>query len=88
MSTRKMPLMQCGCVAQGLMGDKPVCVVHALIIPEAMLEATEQPDLTGRKASCGLNCKKIVDSSFDLAFFEYRPDKETDLYYCGCRGWD
>lgn len=23
-----------------------------------------------------------------LAFFEHRPDKERDLYYCGCAGWD
>lgn len=22
------------------------------------------------------------------AFFEYRPNHQTDIYYCGCRGWN
>lgn len=26
-------------------------------------------------------------SSFDLPFFEHRPDREYDDYYCGCWGW-
>jgi hypothetical protein len=23
-----------------------------------------------------------------LPFFEYRENQDTDLYYCGCIGWD
>ena len=29
-----------------------------------------------------------VPSSFDLAFFEYKPNCEQDIFYCGCHGWD
>ena len=29
-----------------------------------------------------------IPSSFDLAFFSYKPDKEQDSFYCGCFGWD
>lgn len=37
--------------------------------------AEEIPDLTGRKARCG--CGREVDSSFDLAFFEYGGDIQS-----------
>ena len=50
--------------------------------------APEKPDLTGRKAVCCYGRHKPVDSSFSLPFFEYRPDKEDDQYYCGCYGWN
>ena len=43
--------------------------------------------LQGRKAKCSY-CDKIVDSDFGLPFFENRPTKEYDSYYCGCEGWD
>ena len=33
-------------------------------------------------------CGHEKKSSFDLPFFEYRKDKKTDEYYCGCKGWD
>lgn len=33
-------------------------------------------------------CHCEVDSSLDLAFFSYQPDKEFDKYYCGCHSWD
>ncbi len=29
-----------------------------------------------------------VVSDQDLPFFEYRPDEEYDMFFCGCWGWD
>ena len=78
--------MKCGCRAQGTTvkdgKEIPVCVTHLCFEP-----MEEIPDLTGRQAICSM-CKKKKDSSIDLPFFEYHPDKEYDWYYCGCRGWD
>jgi hypothetical protein len=37
---------------------------------------------------CCYSCGSVRDSSFDLAFFKHRPDRDTDAYYCGCFGWD
>lgn len=47
----------------------------------------KRPDLTGRKAKCSYG-DKIVDSKWSLPFFNYRPGKEFDEYYCGCWGWE
>lgn len=82
-----MPLMQCGCRAQGInMGTgKPCCIVHHGC-PEAELEAPE-PDLTKRTAKCSY-CSTREPSSLDLPFFVHQPNKPEDDYYCGCRGWD
>jgi len=43
--------------------------------------------LQGRKAEC-VHCDKKIKSNSDLDFFEYRPTDKTDLYYCGCYGWN
>lgn len=45
-----------------------------------------------RKALCP-DCKKtspswVTGGDRQLPFFEYRPDKQYDLFYCGCRGWN
>lgn len=51
----------------------------------------ERPSLDGRKAICTQHKggdSKPVASSWTLPFFEYRPERETDSYYCGCWGWD
>ena len=56
----------------------------------------ESVDLTGRMAKCAysttrsgnLHNPETVKSGFGLAFFEYKPDKDFDTYYCGCHGWD
>jgi len=29
-----------------------------------------------------------IKSSFELPFFEYRPNEPQDEFYCGCFGWD
>jgi len=43
-------------------------------------------DLTGREAACG--CGHRRPSAVTLPFFAYRPDRDTDEWYDGCRGWD
>jgi len=72
MTTRELPsMMACGHVANGknALGD-PVCLIDIGIDPGAQV-VVGQPDLTGRRARCGVDHGE-VDSSFDLAFFEYR----------------
>lgn len=83
------PLMECGHAAQDvdIKTNKPCCVICIGINPEAEKVRQVLPDLTGRKAKCSYGCRE-VDSSFNLAFFEYRPNDSVDRYYCGCYGWD
>lgn len=44
--------------------------------------------LDGRIARCCYGCGRNRPSAPSLPFFEYRPDKDYDSYYCGCYGWD
>lgn len=60
-------LMKCGCRANSTFKNGPCCAVH--FCSEV---ATQQPDLTGRKAKCAYGEHGIVDSSLQLAFFEYK----------------
>jgi hypothetical protein len=39
-----------------------------------------------RVAKC-TSCGLISNSQDDLPFFQPTPEKDYDLYYCGCRGW-
>ena len=48
--------------------------------------APATPDHSGRKAKCDI-CPNMETGSRKLAFFGYRPEKEFDSYYCGCKGW-
>ena len=91
-------LMACGHVAQGVNGNgDPVCVV-CFGIREGATVVAEKPSLEGRRAYCSYatgrdgESPKVhsegVPSSWDLPFFSYRPERETDTYYCGCWGWD
>lgn len=84
-----MPLMKCGCRAQGndLRTGKPVCVVHIGIKAGADEVAADEPDLTQRQAKC-VYCSRTVPSSEAAAFFVFHPDRPQDEFYCGCRGWD
>lgn len=41
-----------------------------------------------RTCTRGQPCMCEAPSSFDLAFFEYRPAHAHDVFYCGCWGWD
>lgn len=85
--------MKCGHIAQGTNYNtgKPVCVLCVGIIPGADIVHEEIVDnklgLEERKTKCSY-CKNERDSSWDVPFFEHRPNMEKDEYYCGCRGWD
>lgn len=63
------------------MVGKPYCPVHM-----EDREAEAAPDYSGRVRRCAY-CEKEHPSPGG-AFFQYRPDKPYDLYYCGCRGWN
>ena len=69
----------------------PVCVICVGMNPDAEIVDHEILDpyegLYGREASCPY-CGCRSESSWNLPFFEYRPDMDRDSYYCGCRGWD
>lgn len=82
------PLMKCGHTANAVnsVTGKPVCAICVGLTPDAEVVNENPPDLTGRVAKC--YCGATKPSSFDLAFFEYRPDKAWDSYYCGHAGWD
>ena len=80
-------LMRCGHAAQATDRDgHPVCVIcYGLRAGAAQLG--EPVHLRDRKARC-VYCKKEAASDPGLPFFEYRPDDEADLFYCGCFGWE
>lgn len=80
-------LMKCGHTANAeYENGKPCCLICS---PkrEAYEVVDDKPNLTGRKAKC-TDCGEIVDSNWNLPFFEYCPDKEYDRFYSGCWGWD
>lgn len=84
-------LMKCGHVANATDKDgNPVCVICAPGVNGVTVKRIiehEMSGLEGRNARCSW-CSHITKSRWTLPFFEYRPDKETDSYYCGCGGWD
>lgn len=78
-------LMKCGHTANALTNGKPCC---AICVPKReAFEIVEGFDLKNRIAKC-CYCSKKRTSDLDLPFFEYKPNKEFDEYYCGCYGWD
>lgn len=75
-------LMACGHAANATFDGEPACAICR------KTEAAQvQMDLEGRSAWCVL-CGENTQSSTNLPFFEYRPNLDTDTYYCGCWGWD
>lgn len=95
MTLRQTPkIMKCGCAANAKCDKfqgveyKPAkeCCLHHMCFEEA----EEQPNIEGRFARCSYyrTCKTQVASNFNLAFFSYRPEKEFDDFFCGCKGWD
>lgn len=84
------PMMKCGHAANAVRTgtNEPICVICIGIHPGADQVDDNPPNLTGRKACCAYGKHAIVDSTPNLAFFEHKPDKEMDEYYCGCHGWD
>lgn len=96
-------LMKCGYVsnADRILEDGskvPTCAICFGFHPDAEQverECKGSDGLEGRKARCvysspkrGYTCNGEVNSQWELPFFEYRPDKAYDKYYCGCWGWD
>lgn len=81
------PMMKCGHAANAVNGDKPVCVICFMTEGDKATQIADAPDLTGRKAFCSYGGAE-TQSSTELPFFEHRPDKDSDRYYCGCHGWD
>lgn len=89
-------MMKCGHRAAGESNGKPACVICLGLDQNATVvdEGYKVPE--GRKARCtyygsmvrGEVCKSEQPSSLSLAFFERRPEKEFDSFYCGCYGWD
>lgn len=76
-------IMKCGHIANAETTDgKPACAICS-----CYEIAEEQPILRNRKAKCCW-CGKVTRSSFSLPYFEFKPAKEYDSYYCGCKGWD
>jgi hypothetical protein len=90
-------LMKCGHSTTGKRQSDgtPVCVI-CWPKPESAQVEDSPPDLTGRMADCSYPDGKYgshaggrqAPSSTSLPFFQHRPDQPTDLYYCGCWGWD
>lgn len=80
-------LMKCGHTANAEYDDGKPCCLICSPKREAYEVVDDKPDLTGRKAKC-TDCGEIVDSNWNLPFFEYCPDKEYDKFYSGCWGWD
>lgn len=90
------PMMACGHAAnakrtasKGVKHDPPL---PCCAICDCAEIAAIQPDLSGRIARCsyyGRKCKSEQPSvPGKLAFFEHRPAKDFDVFYCGCFGWD
>ena len=83
-------LMKCGHTAQGVREDgSQVCVICIGIKKgaEEVVPEEQVPNLSGRIAKC-VYCRKVTSSELNLPFFEYKPARPLDWYYCGCRGWD
>lgn len=81
----ELVLMKCGHIAMAENNNQPCCPICSPK-KEAFEIVKNKPDLKNRKAKC-LDCGEIVDSNWNLPFFEYRPEEEFDRFYSGCWGW-
>lgn len=86
-------LMNCGCVGSarhnnahdGLEAGHASCFVH--MPSEDACTPRTTPNLMGRFAKCGKNCR-VEPSSLDLAFFEYLgPDSPASKQNCAQCGY-
>lgn len=50
-------------------------------------DITDIDDVTSESVRC-MYCGKERDSSPELPFFEYKPERKYDVFYDGCKGWD
>lgn len=77
--------MKCDHASNSTSDGKPWCIICNCGIVEK--EMRENEGLENRFAKCSY-CGSKTPSNWFLPFFEYRRDRETDSYYCGCGGWD
>lgn len=76
-------LMECGHLGYGkTMDNKPYCIMC-----DCDKVSDKVANLEGRIAKCSW-CDNKKESSYKLPFFQYKPSKEYDEYYCGCGGWE
>ena len=84
------PRMKCGHTANGTWGAnrEPACVICAGISAGAYEVDDDPPSLEDRMMNCAYHREPQIPTNPQAAFFEHRPDRDTDSYYCGCKGWD
>ena len=75
-------IMKCGHTANATCDGKPCCVICSCFEID-----NDRPCLDNRIAKCS-ECGHETQSNYNLPFFQYRKDKDSDEYYCGCHGWD
>lgn len=80
--------MECGHQANGERDGKPVCVICIGLDPGAEVARAELVDLSGRVAVCPDCGQRKPSNTHGLPFFQHRPDRDTDSFYDGCKGWD
>jgi hypothetical protein len=78
------PMMKCGHAANAVSEGKPSCVICAGMHPGWNQIDDAPPSLEGRQSKCTAKCK-VVPSSNELPFFEYRGEgsREATLI-CKC----
>ncbi len=81
-------LMQCGHSANAVdENNKPCCAICAGIHSLAAKTVVKIPKGLKKRSAICVYCGHMSRSSTNLPFFEYRPSKEKDSFYCGCRGF-
>lgn len=85
-----MTMLACGHAANATDSEGNPCCVICVGIHAGATTIVASPDLAGRDARCTYfsTCRSQLPSNLKLAFFEFRPDRDFDEYYCGCKGWD
>jgi len=86
-------MMKCGHASNAVLvrpdgTEALTCAVCIGTNPDAEIVDTAAADLTGRMARCDECGKNEMPSAMKLRWFRHRPDRQTDEYYCGCRGWN
>ncbi len=66
-----------------LSGRRARCTYYGMAVKDGMCNGN-----SCRVCKVGENCKCERDSSLDLWFFEIKPEKEFDVFYCACQGAD
>lgn len=73
--------MSCGHIATALSQGSPVCPVCECKLIKDIVDFDHI--LEDRIAICEY-CGRKTDSKWSLPWFVFRPERDTDTYYCGC----